>query len=428
MDFVANIIDLFLIAFFTIKWLQVKNDSRRIFVYVLFTVTPAVITFILSSILGLSSLTLVIYLAANFVLSVILLNGSNFEKFLVSLIGAVLYILTNFIVVSLAEMLSASAESDLIGGRGIGHYLLLFFAKLLYLIIAELILSIKKKTRIKLKISEWIVIICLFSSSLIAEIYLLNSTELTNTIAPDLMIYAANILVIDILTLYLFISLNLKNEKERSLSLLRFSESAQSQYLEKMKNHTLEMKKIRHDIMKYLDITAELVESGKSEKALSYIKELQEKFSSSNYHLVTTASDILSATLNLKYSECLDKNIKCTYQIVGDICGIKDTDISIMLYNLLENAIEACEGQESPFIDVKICDNKAYVMILIRNSLKDNGVEINDTHTTTKTDKEMHGFGLLTVSDIVKTYNGLMNISRDENIFIADIRLRKIDT
>jgi sensor histidine kinase YesM len=311
-------------------------------------------------------------------------------------------------------------NSDIINGRGISHYLLLFFAKLFFFIIALLILSIKKKTGIKLKISEWIVIICIFLSSLFAEIYFLNGEIMPEL---DFTIFSVSILTIDILTLYLFISLNLKNEKELSLNLLRLKTENQSEYLEQMKNHTLEMKKIRHDIMKYLDITAELVESGNEEKALSYIKELQGKFSSSNYHLVTTESDILSATLNLKYSECLDKKIKCTYQIIGDIGGVKDTDISILLYNLLENAIEACEGQNSPFIDVKICENKAYLMIIIKNSLKENNVQL----TTTKPDKDMHGFGLMTVSDIVKTYDGLMNITRDENVFIADIRLRKSD-
>jgi sensor histidine kinase YesM len=419
-DHIANIIDLFLIAFFTIKWLQVKDNSKRVFIYVIFTITPSVITFILSSLLNLSSLTLVIYLAANFVLSVIFLRGGNFEKSLVSLIGTVLYILSNFLVISLAQ-----GNSDVINGRGINHYLLLFFAKFLYFIMALLILSIKKKTGIKLKINEWIVIICIFLSSLFAEIYFLNSETMP---APDFTAFSLSILIIDILTLYLFISLNLKNEKELSLNLLRFKTEGQSEYLKKVKNHTLEMKKIRHDIMKYLDIIAELVESGKQEKALSYIKELQEKFSSSNYHLVSTESDILSATLNLKYSECLQKKIKCTYQIIGDMSGVKDTDISILLYNLLENAIEACEGQNSPFIDVKICDNKAYLMIIIKNSLNVNNREINDKLTTTKANKDMHGFGLMTVSDIVKTYDGLMNISKDENIFIADIRLRKSDT
>jgi sensor histidine kinase YesM len=366
----------------------------------------------------------VIYLSANFALSVFLLKGNNFEKFLVSLIGIVLYLVTNFLVIALAELVSGGSDTDIIGGRGLAHYLLLFFAKLLFFIIAELILSIKKKTRIKLKINEWIVVICIFFSSLIAEIFLLNSVTLPE---PDLIIFSINILVIDILTIYLFISLNLKNEKDLNLNLLRFSIENQSEYLEKMKNHTLEMKKLRHDIMKYLDITAELVNSGKQEKALSYIKELGEKFSSSNYHLVTTASDIISATFNLKYSECLDKKIKCTYQIVGDMNGVKDTDISILLYNLLENAIEACEGQESPFIDVKICDNKAYLMIVIKNSLKENCEETNAKLTTTKADKNLHGFGLMTVSDIVKTYDGLMNISRDENVFVADIRLHKSD-
>jgi sensor histidine kinase YesM len=351
------------------------------------------------------------------VLSVFLLRGSKFEKFLVSLIGTVLYILSNFLVISLVQ-----GNADVITGRGPAHYLLLFFAKLLFFIIAELILSIKKKTRIKLKISEWIVIICIFLSSLFAEVYFLNSEIISE---PDFIAFSVNILVIDILTLYLFISLNLKNEKELNLNLLRLKIDSQSEYLEKMKNHTLEMKKMRHDMMKYLDITAELVESGKQEKALSYIKELGEKFSSSNYHLITTESDIISATLNLKYSECLDKKIKCTYQIVGNLSGVKDTDISILLYNLLENAIEACEGQKSPFIDVKICDNKAYLMIIIKNSLRQITGKKSDKLTTTKADKNVHGFGLKTVSDIVKTYDGFMNISSDEDVFVADIRLRK---
>ena len=53
---------------------------------------------------------------------------------------------------------------------------------------------------------------------------------------------------------------------------------------------------------------------------------------------------IIDAILNSKYKETLDKGIVFIFQI-NDLSGIKmcDEDIVVILSNLLNNAIEACE-------------------------------------------------------------------------------------
>lgn len=114
-------------------------------------------------------------------------------------------------------------------------------------------------------------------------------------------------------------------------------------------------------------------------------------------------------------------NIILEQQIPIDL-PYKDSDICIILGNLLDNAIEAVESSRNKEIRVYIMYFRHKFKIKVSNyyegQLKKDG---SGDYVTGKGDKINHGLGLKSVRTIVESYGGLMEISSEDFIFQVSI-------
>ncbi len=104
---------------------------------------------------------------------------------------------------------------------------------------------------------------------------------------------------------------------------------------------------------------------------------------------------------------------------------VSDVDMTIIMGNLLDNAIEACLDvkDKSRYINLEISCGYGKIDILIKNSI-DGKVEIVNSHLhTIKKDKENHEHGLNNIRKIVEKYNGHFKNSNNNNEFIAELLL-----
>lgn len=93
---------------------------------------------------------------------------------------------------------------------------------------------------------------------------------------------------------------------------------------------------------------------------------------------------------------------------------LKEMDISGLLQNLLDNAIEASErikGKNKKEIYLLIMENTEGWILKVSNFC-DNPEQIN--FQTTKRDKKNHGYGIGIICDIVKQYNGTIKYVKSE--------------
>ena len=112
--------------------------------------------------------------------------------------------------------------------------------------------------------------------------------------------------------------------------------------------------------------------------------------------------------------EMQKKNIHFYCDICDDITGITDVDVNIILGNLLDNAIEACEIVEDvKEISLSIYIRASYLVIIVRDTYRGN-LEGLYTLTSTKKKQKEHGIGLRSVKDILKNYQGKLIIDNDE--------------
>ena len=98
--------------------------------------------------------------------------------------------------------------------------------------------------------------------------------------------------------------------------------------------------------------------------------------------------------------------IHVDYKIfLPDKSVIQPSDLSSVLFNILDNAIEACRSTAGfdKHLSLSLTTSKGFLSILVRNT-KDPQTVFN--HSTTKKDSVYHGLGLSIIEDICRKYDG----------------------
>ena len=118
---------------------------------------------------------------------------------------------------------------------------------------------------------------------------------------------------------------------------------------------------------------------------------------------------ILTAKLSLAKAKKIEVNAKA---IVPPVLPIAPIDICIVVGNLLDNAIEACEPLgEGAFMRVYLGVHKEMFYISVQNS--DGGIK----------KKIGTGQGLFRIDKIVEKYGGSVNRQKESGVFATEIML-----
>jgi hypothetical protein len=104
---------------------------------------------------------------------------------------------------------------------------------------------------------------------------------------------------------------------------------------------------------------------------------------------------------------------------------LSSVDVCVILGNALDNAIEACSrvGDESKIIEINSNMENRILYIYIKNPVAGD-VKISENHIeTTKENKKQHGIGLGSIRRAVVKYDGSVEISVSEGVFMMKLVL-----
>lgn len=141
---------------------------------------------------------------------------------------------------------------------------------------------------------------------------------------------------------------------------------------------------------------------------------------------INTNNIIVNTILNIKYQEAMEKGIVFVFRIndLSDI-RISDDDIITILSNLLDNAIEACEGcRDKKIIWVKFVKEYDNVIIAVKNTF--NHViryENGEIKTSKISKKDEHGVGIKNIIRVIEKYGGEYVIKDKDKVFLFSIRI-----
>lgn len=207
---------------------------------------------------------------------------------------------------------------------------------------------------------------------------------------------------------------SLKQENQ----ILEIREKLELNNLQNMEK-VLEQNKIQvHDIRHHLIILKEYVIRKEYQAIEEYLNQLLESYAEVREERWTRIR-ILDILLSEKKRVAQEENIQ--FQIEVDVLKdvpFKETEISVLFGNLLDNAIEACRkiNEEPKWIRVIVKQRKGLLFLQISNSIRTYAKKKDEGLVSDKKDKSIHGYGLKSVQRIVKKYDGLFqyNIENGE--------------
>ena len=185
-----------------------------------------------------------------------------------------------------------------------------------------------------------------------------------------------------------------------------------------------EMKANEHEYKNHLNILYCMIQVCKEDelkdKAKKYIGNVFENKNLLN-NLSKVENTILKAVLLSKINQAEKNEIDCYYFIDSQLEGVPldDSELTVVLSNLLNNAIEAASKSEKKVIEISTEYYEGKYIIEVSNSVdnltKSMVADISKIRFSTK--GTGRGYGLYNVKNIVEKYKGKVNMSLEEDIF-----------
>lgn len=215
-----------------------------------------------------------------------------------------------------------------------------------------------------------------------------------------------------------------RNEKRRSEEYAQTIEAhvrQQFYYMENLEQLIGRLKSERHDFNNQLSVIHGLLKGGEADKAESYAAALV-KNAVEYQSIVNVPYPALRALLNHKLSIARESGIALKLDVgLPENINLSELDLSAILGNLLDNAMDACACIVSePYIQLTLKYQPDYLIIRIANPFL---FEPHGENRSTKPDAENHGFGLKNVKHLVSKHNGLIEIKCNNNVFEVNIAL-----
>lgn len=180
---------------------------------------------------------------------------------------------------------------------------------------------------------------------------------------------------------------------------------------------------IRHDMKNHLLSISALAAKYNDSAVVQYVDSLYHLFSPAG-RSVASSNIVVDSILNSKLALASEKNIDLEADIaVPEKLTIHDTDLTILLGNLLDNAIENFDKANGQPIQFRLRYDKGRLLIRCQNPYVGTLRQKGRYYDTNKSDKENHGFGLHNINYVVSKYNGEIKIEKENNIFCAELLL-----
>lgn len=236
------------------------------------------------------------------------------------------------------------------------------------------------------------------------------NNDLSTTEEYSLAICAFLLLIVNIIVFSIY---NYNQKKSREFAELQIQyqkEYDSAEYyrmlIEQHENQSI----LIHDIKKHLNSIALINQEGDTEAVATYINQI---ITAPDLRDSVRVSDnqLLNAILSRYIRLCQNEKIDFRPDIrSGAIDFVQDTDMTTLICNLLDNAVESASRYEkNPYIELHISkkEKTPFTLLTMVNSCRVNPFSPNTGALVThKKNKQRHGYGIKSIKRIVSKYGG----------------------
>ena len=144
--------------------------------------------------------------------------------------------------------------------------------------------------------------------------------------------------------------------------------------------------------------------------------------------VIKTGNVMIDAILNSKISLAKVRGIHVEAKAIVPKelnLSLSEVDLSLVIGNLMDNAMEACDGicdEKERFIRIYMDVLKGQLYIYIMNSAEGRRKRAGRVYESTK-DGKYHGFGLMRIDKVVDKYQGYLERQDEEGVFVTEVML-----
>ena len=207
--------------------------------------------------------------------------------------------------------------------------------------------------------------------------------------------------------------------KRTYLKLVEMQEEQARKHLEEVRSIYSEMRGYKHDFHHHLQALKGQLEAGETDRAIAYIEQLDQNLQGVDT-LLKTGNVTADAILSAKIAPARAAGIAVTVQAnLPAALTLSDLELSIVIGNLLDNAIEACQkaaGDRFLRLSLRMKGNMLYFYLL--NSAGKKQAKVGSLFKTGKTGA--HGFGLHRAETIIRQHGGWVKYNSEDGAFTSE--------
>ena len=193
--------------------------------------------------------------------------------------------------------------------------------------------------------------------------------------------------------------------------------------VDEVHNIYLTMRGWRHDYHNHMQSVKAYLAMNNLAEARAYLDALEQDLEDINL-LFNTRNINADAVLNAKISLAVKKGIKVDYKaVVPKTLAVSDIDLCVVIGNLIDNAVEACEkvAPEHQFIRLYIGILQKQLYLSVSNATCETVRKFDEQYISSK--RGNHGHGLKRINKIVDKYGGFINRKNEPGVFVTEIML-----
>lgn len=226
------------------------------------------------------------------------------------------------------------------------------------------------------------------------------------------------------LFVYFFFYFVIRIEKDRAT--IQNQMTAYDLQYQAMKDKMEQEKRRAHDTRHHFRTLMSLVDNKEYANAANYLKEYLHEWEETSIEKVSNNAK-LNNILNYYMAQAKQQGIEVRHDILlKDNYPFDFMDMTVLLGNALENAIEACEKyDEDSWIQIDIRQKKKMILIQIENSCDDTPLEKDAHNNTLYSSKQGRkvGYGINSMIQITNKYQGNLEYWKQDNTFTLRILL-----
>lgn len=223
---------------------------------------------------------------------------------------------------------------------------------------------------------------------------------------------------IDLLSIFIIDRIIYTDERNKQLTVIATKNKLEYQSALIVKEEQENLKRFRHDIRNINKTVKGLIEAGETDKAIQLLDESSVEAEKTS-GVTLCRCNIINTVLYMKSNEAKEHGITILCNVTeSSACKLSDIDISRILLNLCDNAINAAKECDEKQIKIDIEINDKVIKINTENHYNPN---------KTKKPSPEHGNGTKIIKQIAKKYGGEYKAEATDGIYKTQTYLRNIN-